>query len=414
MSDEKKPITLSSKKKKAAPTMVKEPDQPAAAPEIKETPKGNLPVKIEDAKVKCLEGKRIVDMITIEDQDRENARALAADFSFKDTNAVLTFGAGPQKAYLETLKALLGDNKIKDIGGAGNIILELEKGINMMGIEKMKKELQKGPGFFTKIFGGILPSIKAFIAKRQDLFDLIEKIEEDTDKEMHTLMLDNARLDEMLEAVEANFYELGVWICAGEYALENGFNEFTALRLAAIESGDPVQISKANMFREQLVAMDTRLLRMKGSYVKAPVTMQKILTTQQASRIEVQTLMDSLLYDLPSLVETINMLISLYKIKGAQENREKREAMQQRLQELEGTMLDEVATKAKEGQAKGIKEVEMIQAMADQVLSTCSKMKDMDEQQAQMRVQAESTLVDVMENFKDKMEEITEPGEIKK
>ena len=92
----------------------------------------------------------------------------------------------------------------------------------------------------------------------------------------------------------------------------------------SLETADPIKISETNLFREQIIALDTRLLRMKSAYVKAPITLQEVLTTQQAGRIEVQNLMDSLLFDLPAFIETINTLLALYNIKGAQEDRKRR------------------------------------------------------------------------------------------
>ena len=355
--------------------------------------------------------KKIIDTIEIESQHKQQAEQVAAGHSFLDTNAALTFGAGPQRKYLDNLKLLLGDARIRDLQGAGSIILEIEKGIDLAGIEELKKKiLGKGGGFLSKLFGGITNALKAFAARRQKLMDLITNIEDRIEEQMHQIMTDNARLDTMFGEVKSNFYELGVWIYAGELALERGANEYGQMREKVLKTVDPIKISETNLFKEQILALDTRLLRMKSAYVKAPVTLQEVLTTQQAGRIEVQNLMDSLLFDLPAFIETINTLLALYNIKGAQEDRKRREQLAERLADLKGETLDKVAVEAKEGQIRGAKEVALIEAQAKKIIETCKKLKELDDKNAQIRVESENLLVDVMNDFQESMKEITEPG----
>lgn len=364
--------------------------------------------------------KKLADTIEISPEHMQQAGDVADKFDFDNTNNVLTYGAGAQRKYLENLKELVRNRKVGELHGAADIILSIEKGIDMIGLDNMKKELEGDKSsFLVKVFkpvirlvGGAKTAIQVFIAKRQDLFDLIQSIENDTDKTMQLIMQDNARLDVMYGDVETNFYELGICIVAGEMILGKGQVEYNELRQKAIESGDAIQISEVNHFREQIVAFDSRLLRMKSAYVKAPITLQKVLTTQQAGRIEIQNLMDSILFDLPALLETINMLLSLFDIKGAQEGRKKREDLSRRLQDLSGDLLDEVATTAKKDQARGAQEVAMIEQQANQLLGTLKKMKEIDTQNAQVRADAENLLVDVMGTFRKDMTEITAPETI--
>jgi uncharacterized protein YaaN involved in tellurite resistance len=355
--------------------------------------------------------KKIIDTLEIESQHKQQAEQVASGHSFLDTNAALTFGAGPQRKYLDNLKLLLGDARIRDLQDAGSIILEIEKGIDLAGIEALKKKIMgKGGGFLSKLFGGLTNALKAFAARRQKLIILINNIEDRIEEQMHQIMTDNARLDTMFGEVKSNFYELGVWVYAGELALERGAKEYGQLREKVLKTADPIKISETNLFREQIIALDTRLLRMKSAYVKAPVTLQEVLTTQQAGRIEVQNLMDSLLFDLPAFIETINTLLALYNIKGAQEDRKRREQLAERLADLKGETLDKVAVEAKEGQLRGAKEVALIEAQAKKIIETCKKLKELDDKNGQIRVESETLLVDVMNDFQESMKEITEPG----
>lgn len=393
-------------------TIVKEKDQAQTGPDIPAfgTDRANLPAVIEVQTLAPTQ-KKIVDTIEIQPQHKQQAEQVAVAHDFLDTNAALTFGAGPQRKYLDNLKLLLGDARIRDLQGAGSIIIEIEKGIDLAGIEELKRKIMGGGGgFLSKIFGGITNTLKAFAARRKKLLTLINDIENRIEEQMHEIMTDNARLDTMYGEVKSNFYELGVWVYAGELALERGAKEYDELREKALGSGDPIQFSETNMFKEQVISLDTRLLRMKSAYVKAPITLQEVLTTQQAGRIEVQNLMDSLLFDLPAFIETINTLLALYNIKGAQEDRKRREQLAERLAQLKGETLDKVAVEAKEGQIQGAREAALIEEQARKIIETCKKLKELDDKNARIRVESETLLVDVMNDFQESMKELTEPG----
>ena len=126
-------------------TMVKGQDQAQANPDIPASggAGASLPAVIEMQTMAPTQ-KKIVDTIEIEPQHRQQAEQVAAAHDFLDTNAGLTFGAGPQRKYLDNLKLLLGDARIRDLQGAGSIILEIEKGIDLAGIETLKKKIMGG------------------------------------------------------------------------------------------------------------------------------------------------------------------------------------------------------------------------------------------------------------------------------
>jgi uncharacterized protein YaaN involved in tellurite resistance len=403
-------ITLDFDKKPAAILAeVISGEPPMAVPAIPGSDQ-NLPAVLE---VKSLAVKKVSDYLQIADEHKEQARQLAEKFDFKDTSATITFAAAPQKKYVDTLKFLLGNAKVKDTGQASDIVLSITKGIEMVGLEQMKKELT--PWTFARfmaglpIIGTIFSHIHRFAAQQEKLQQLIDDTEKKTQKEMLMIIEGNARLDVMFGDVEENFYELGVYIYAGELALERGKKEYEVLRQQALVSSDPVAISKVNLFREQVISFDSRLLRVKTAYAKAPVTIQKILTTQQAGRIELNNLMESLLFDLPAFMESLLILLSLFNLEKAQNNRRDREKLRERLEALEGDFLDRVATTAKADQARGAKEVKMVEASANKILETVKKMKELDDQNATLRRDSENLLVDVIQGFQESMKEVNKP-----
>ena len=51
----------------------------------------------------------------------------------------------------------------------------------------------------------------------------------------------------------------------------------------------------------------------------------------------------------------------------------------------------------------------MIETQAKKIIETCRKLKDLDDKNAQIRVESETLLANVMSDFQESMKEITEP-----
>ena len=86
-------------------TSEKEQAQAQAGPDIP-VAGASLPAVIEVQTLAPTQ-KRIVDTIQIQPQHKQQAEQVAVAHNFLDTNAALTFGAGPQRKYLDNLKLLL-------------------------------------------------------------------------------------------------------------------------------------------------------------------------------------------------------------------------------------------------------------------------------------------------------------------
>ena len=334
---------------------------------------------------------------------------IAGEVDFSSTNSVLTFGAGPQQQYKNNLMALLQDMKVGEAGLAGDITVELAKGIDLMKLPQLKQEARDGVPWWATlpVVGKYASALYAFHQRKQEFIRMIEEIEDKAKQDMRRISEDNAKLDHMLASVERNYDDLGAYILGGELALREGLERFESLRDEAIASGDPRKLSHAKLFREQIIALDERLARMKAAYVRAPVTGEKIMTTQQAGRIEVQNIMDSLLFDLPKLIEGINAVAALYNIKQAQDRRDRRKAAAQRIDELSGDMMEQAMIRAKESQGGALEEIEALEKQIKRVIDLHKTCQEIDKKNFELRRQAEQALINAHQNFTKAMEDLS-------
>lgn len=350
-------------------------------------------------------------------EQQKEADRLALEVDFTDPRTMMTFGVRPQEAYKDTMLALMKDVKVGDIGVSGDLSIALAKGMDILQIERLHKEVAV-PGSWQYMVSripliGRLFSVVYVFAQRQRMFtDMVHEIERQAKTDQRTIIEHNLRLKQHLDACDRNYQDLGVQIWAGAIALERAKVQYETMRQEALATGEALQLSRVHQFHEALIAFDTRLLRMKVAYVRAPLTGQKILAAMQAGRIEFQNLMDSILFDMTALIEAASQVAALYATSRAQDRRARREQVAERINAIGGELLESALTKAKEAQGQGVEEVKRLKAQADQFINLVRKVNDIDARNKELRREAEGMLVDVQRDFTEALKEVGQPAAV--
>lgn len=351
--------------------------------------------------IKCLD-KRVIDTVNIEKSHQEFAKTEANAFDILDTNSVMMFAFKPQQEYTESLKLLLGDSKIRDLGVGADIVTKIRSGLDIAEVDKMKKEINptEKKGILETL--GLKKIGSAFTNwenKKVKLQSLVEEVENTIQDQMDALIKENARLDVLLQEVRNNFYQLGIYLYAGELVVDRVAQEYQDLRKKTVETGDALLVSDLMVMKGQIQAFDSRLLEIKKAYVSAPVEMQNILMIQQAARIEMQTQMNSLLFTVPKLIKSLIRLVSLYNIKNAQNVRDQHNQLNNELDELAGNSLEDVATGAQQALVDAADEANKIEKQAEETIALAMKLSEGGNKIKIAQKEADATLARVMHDF---------------
>lgn len=350
-------------------------------------------------------------------EQRAEAERMSADVDFTDLRTMMTFGMRPQEAYKDTMLALMNDIKVGDVGMSGDLSVALAKGMDILQIERLHREVAV-PGSWQYVVSriplvGRLFSVVYVFAQRQRQFaDMVREIERQAKADQRTIIEHNLRLNQHLSACDRNYQELGIQIWAGGIALERAKVQYEIMRQEALASGEALALSRVHQLHEALMAFDTRLLRMKIAYVRAPLTGQKILAAMQAGRIEFQNIMDSILFDMTALIEAASQVAALYATSRAQERRARRQQVADRISAIGGELLESALTTAKESQGQGIEEVKRLKAQADQFIGMVRKINDIDARNKDLRREAEGMLISVQRDFSEALKEVGQPAAI--
>ncbi len=371
-----------------------------------ETTVKNLP-----ALVHALTDDQLVNTSDFNAEQRTKVAEHAALVNFKDTNSILLYAAQPQQKISDFMNSLLSDVKSEDVGIAGDLAVELGNGIDSMKIEKIKKELDGGGllsmvpligPWLTRSFG----AAKYFYHRKEKFLSQIDRIIVRAEDRKHELVKNNAKLDTLVENVEGNINELELWIAGGEQALIRGRQEFEDQK-AAIDINDSLEAAKLIDFADQINAFETRLMRIKAFYTESIISIPQIRATQQAGKIEIQNIADSMLFDLPRLKNAVIRVGALLNIQKAQSEGDKRREASQKIAEIGAEMLDQAYTSAKESQGNITAEVETLASVSQQLLDTLKKGIEIDRENAVKRAEASKKLVDVKNTLTQAMKDIS-------
>ncbi len=339
----------------------------------------------------------IVDISRFDDDRRRQLETIAASVTADDSNAIATFGAAPQRKLSGFLDQLLAGTMADEIGLAGALVTELATDIKALDLPAVKREAEGYHGLLAglPVIGKYYSALRRFRALHTRITTHLAEIQNRAELHLGRLKATNAGLDRMLDATEANLRELEVWVAAGQQALRRMRQNFETERARQLTEHDPVRIAMLRDQAEQIAAFETRLTRIHVAFTRGILAIPQIRTAQQASRIEIQNTLDTILFDLPDLKAAIVRVAALNQISRASEATQARRRIGRELQELGIDALDQAYTAAKRTQGDMAGDVEVLGRVTERMLATIDKGLQIDRENRAKRDAAERQLADL-------------------
>ena len=352
----------------------------------------------------ALTEERKLNLSKFTDEQRDRIRSIATATPVLDSGAVMRFGADAQERMNAYLDELMKGVRTAEVGVAGELTIELARNIKAMNLHKMKREAA-GQDWVARTFGRIpivgkwASAIRYFQLMHQQITKHFTLIEEKARREMGSLAGHNSKLDRLAEKTLQNLNDLEIYLAAGQAVLMRARNEFIQKRDALAASQDPIALTALRDSAEQINAFETRILRMHIAFTDALTSLPQIRINQEAARIEMRNIMDTLLFDMPRLKSAILRVASLNQIMRASQANEARRTLARQIGSIGSEALDAAYTRAKESQGSGAEDVAVLAAAADRLLETIQKGVALDEANRMKREEAHRSLGEI----KDKL-----------
>jgi uncharacterized protein YaaN involved in tellurite resistance len=337
------------------------------------------------------------------DEQRKRIAQIASSVAVLDSNAVTGFGVEAQRRMNGYLDELLKGIKTYEVGEAGEITMELAKHIKSMNLPKMKEEVE-GKDWFAGTFGNLpligkhLSAIRYFLASHEEILKHLSEIENRAQREAGKLTANNAKLDQLITYTVSNVKELELYLAAGQSVLMKARADFMKKK-EEIQGDDPIAVAQLRDMVEQINAFEARLLRMHVAFTDALISIPQIRLNQEAGRIEIRNIMDTVLFDIPRLKSAIIRVASLRQIINASKEKEARREITRQIGEIGNDALDKAYTQAKLSQGTGAEDVAYLAATADKLLETINKGVQIDEENRHKRAQAERDLSNIQQKL---------------
>lgn len=339
-------------------------------------------------------------------EQQDQARQLADQIDFTDSDAVLNYGSAAQKKIGEFSHNVLNHVQNQETGEIGSSINDLMYYLEESDPEELVKQ---DKNFFQKIFSRAKRSIYETTAKYQKIGAQVDKIALQLDKQKSMLLEDNKMLSRLYEQ-NLDYYEaLNIYIGAGELRLQELQDEIIPKALADAENNpDQMMVQKVNDLNQFLNRLDKRVHDLR---VTRQITLQQapqirlIQNTNQALAERIQTSINTAI---PLWKNQIVISLSLLRKKDAVAAQRKVADATNEMLEKNSEMLKQSSIDTARETERAVVDIETLEKTQSDLIETLQETLSIQQQGSQKRRDAEQQLVTMEDQLRDQLLQITQ------
>lgn len=334
----------------------------------------------------------------------EKAREMAKSIQISDSQAVIQYAVGTQVKISQFADTILQEIRAKDAGYVGETMTNLLLRIKDINVDSL------GSGnFWSKIplIGGLMDSVRKFIARYEKLSVQIEKIVSDLDKARMNLLRDITMLDGLFQKNQEYLNELDVYIAAGALKLEELKSvELPKLEALAKTTQDPKDAQRLHDFNQLLNRFEKKLHDLKLSRMIAIQTAPQIRLIQNNNQVLVEKIQSSILNTIPLWKNQIVIAISLFRQQKSLKLQKEVTDTTNELLAKNSEMLKQGSLEVARESERGIVEIETLKRVNQDLISTIEETLKIQAEGRTKRQQAEQELTKLESELKTKLQEV--------
>jgi len=394
------PDEINARKKVQATTA----PQTQAGAGVPPQPAANLPAQV---KLSMLEHQPSI--LTYEQLDQAQqamAHEYAKSIDFIDRNSVRFYGYNEEKAMSDFLDELLDGIKAKDSDLAGQLLIALNRNIDDLKLQKFQDILEGKEtggifGMFTSKAKELGKMIQFLVDRQKNVRTQFDKMQMQAEGERNTLIEDNTKYQMLLDRTIDQIAVVMPIIVGGQLALKRGVEEFTALKQQAQDQpANTLLASQVQDFANGLEAFNHRLVNLQISFTqRAATTIPKIRAIQDAINIEMDNLVDKVIFVIPALKEAVIDIVTTARLRKLQLGRKDEEAMLKRVEEIRNRTMKDAILEAKKSEGDYATKIALLISMKETLVQICDAGKKIVEENRKKRVDAVESLKTVKQEM---------------
>ena len=346
------------------------------------------------------------EQVKLSPEEQAMVDAFAQKIDITNSQQVLQYGSACQKKIGDFSEAALSKVSTKDLGEVGDMITNL---IGELKSFDANEEQQKGILGFFKKKGNELDNLKTKYNKAETN---VENIQSMLEGHQVQLLKDIAMLDKMYELNMAYFKELSMYILAGKKKLADvRANELQQAMDKAKVSGLPEDAQAARDLADQCERFEKKLYDLELTRMVSIQTAPQIRMLQNSDSVMAEKIQSTLVNTIPLWKN--QMIIALgvhHSTEAAKAQRQVSDMTNELLKKNAENLKMATIETAKESE-RGIIDMETLKQTNQSLISTLDEVMKIQEDGRQKRAAAEVELVQLENDIKKKMLELSAGGQ---
>ena len=341
--------------------------------------------------------------LTLEEQQAIDSFIEKLDIT--NTAQLLQYGSSAQKNISKFSDSVLTEVKTKDTGAVGDLLANLVTEIKSFNDDTASITAPQ-KGIFS-IFNSAKKQFDKLLARYNKVENNIDKIEQTLEGQKLIMMKDIATFDTMYDKNLEYFKQLSLYIIAGEKKLEE-LNTVTlpALKKKAEETNDQLDVQAVKDMADTINRFEKKLYDLKTTRIISIQMAPQIRLIQNNDSELINKIQSSLINTIPLWKNQIVIALGLANSKAALESQRKvfqitNDMLKQNSELLKQGTLD-VASESE----KAIVDVETLQKTNSDLIETLDKLIEIHSEGKAKRIAAESELVKIESELKNKLLEV--------
>ncbi len=317
------------------------------------------------------------------------------EINIEDINSIILYGSKIQEKIEQISNNMLEDVKNKDLGVVGESLKNMISAIRGFDVDELNPN--EKPSFWQRIFGGG-SKIQKFIAGYEQVREQIEEIANELERHKTQLLTDIEALDKLYDANLKYFYDLEVYIAAGDEKLKELDNEIIPkLEKEALESGDMVKAQKLRDVKSARDDLERRIHDLRLTRQVAMQSLPSIRLIQENDKGLINKINSTLVNTIPLWKNQLAQTVTIYRAKQAADTIKEANDLTNELLEKNAENLKLANKEVKEQVERGVFDIETIKKANKTLIDTINESLKITEEAKKAREHARKEL-ELIEN----------------
>ncbi|WP_296903581.1 toxic anion resistance protein [uncultured Megasphaera sp.] len=336
---------------------------------------------------------------TLTPEDRKKVDAIKDNLDLVDSNAIVQYGNAAQKNIATFSDSVLSRVKSSDKTAAGDLLNELVKKVKVF-----EDENDDNKGFFASlpVVGSLFKKGEALTKSYTTLAAQIDRIQGGLESQKNELMTDIAMFDGLYDQNLQYFKELQLYIQAGEEKIQElKTTTIPKLEVQAQTSDNPMAVQVVQDFKNSVNRFEKKVHDLKISKTIAIQTAPQIRIIQNNDKILVDRIQSAVYNTIPLWKNQMVLALGLGRQKEALEMQQAVSETTNELLKRNAAMLKQNSHDVAVENERSIVDIETVKQVNDDLIGTIEDTLRIQQEGRQKRQAAEQELVQIEKRLRD-------------